>query len=134
MLSFLSFALQSHDHSLKSPGGIGGQCVDLANEYLRVCYGLPHVFLNAVDWQHVTIGGWGWTLNTPRNFPEATSLVVWGENARDGIGPFGHIAVVASADLAHILSFDQNWPAGARCSWVEHDYAGVVGWHTPPSH
>lgn len=133
MLSPLAFVVRSNGQRLTAPGGIGGTCVDLANEYLRLCYALPHVWLNAVDWQHVRLPGWRWVANTPTNFPPPNALVVWGPAASVVVGPFGHIALAIDADIMALVSFDQNWPEGHPCTFVDHVYDGVLGWHIPPS-
>lgn len=132
MISPFRFFLDVYRQRITATGGLGGTCVDLANEYLDRCYNLPHVWANAVDWQHVHLPGWGWTENTPRNFPPLDSLVVWGPAASVGIGDYGHIAIAIAADLTFAITFDQNWPEGSGCVYVEHTYDGVIGWHTPP--
>lgn len=127
----LSFTWAHVGQHITSVGGIGGECVDLANEWLAEAYGLPHIYRNAIDWRGVAIAGHTWVENTPTNYPSIGSIVVWGPNARWGIGPFGHIALCLSADAAHLVSFDQNWPTGAAASLHLHDYEGVLGWHQP---
>ncbi len=134
MISFLAFMNQSLGKTLTAPGGLGGRCVDLINVYLMLCFGLPHVWLNAVDWQHVSLAGWSWVPNGPSNYPLDRAIVVWGATPAHAIGTDGHIALSVDADASFLLTMDQNWPTGAPVQIVEHDYIGVLGWHTPPPH
>lgn len=112
-----------------APGGDGGQCVDLANLYLQLVLRLPLERLNAVDWRHVTLRGHRWVANAPTNSPSAGDIVVWGEDARVGTGPFGHIAIAVLASPLRLLSVDQNWPEGSPVALRWHNYDGVLGWH-----
>lgn len=113
------------------PGGAGGQCVDLANEYLQDVWKHAPQHRNAVDWAGIALPGMRWLANSPTNTPPAGSLVVWGPYAKEEIGGFGHIAIAVYAEVMELLTFDQNWPEGSPCSLVTHDYGGVLGWHRP---
>jgi hypothetical protein len=117
---------------VRASGGLGGECVDWSNLYIAECYGLPHVFRNAVDWSQIRLSGFTWVFNTPTNSPSAGSVVVWHAYPPLGIGLSGHVAVAVASDVMHLLSADQNWPEGAPVSLVVHTYAGIVGWHAPP--
>lgn len=128
----LSFTHRVYNETLTAPGGIGGECVDLANVVLSDVYHLSPVRRNAIDWQGVQLPGWRWTGNTPRNWPMIGSLVVWGPYAPLGIGQYGHIALLLDADINTFLSLDQNWIPGSPCTCVKHTYGGVLGWLTPP--
>ncbi len=127
----LAFVTKYRGHLITAPGGVGGQCVDLVNVYLLEALGGQPVRLNAVDWQHTQVPGFTWTPNTPTNTPPRGSLVVWRPYPPHGIGQYGHIALAIAADPTELLTFDQDWPTGAPCSLVSHDYGGVVGWHQP---
>ena len=132
MLSFLAFMNQSLGNTLTAKGGLGGRCVDLINVYIEICFGLPHVWLNAVDWQHVSLAGFTWVPNGPANYPRDGCIVVWGATPVHAIDSYGHIALAVDADDSFLLTMDQNWPTGAPVMIVEHDYIGVLGWHIPP--
>ena len=134
MLSLGEFCQQSYNRRVTSPGGLGGQCVDVPNSYLHLCYGQAHVFLNAADWAHTAIPGWTWVNNKPSNFPLPGAIVVWGPNSGHGIGTYGHVDIALWADALRLLGLDQDWPLGSLCTFVVHDYLGVLGWHTPPPH
>jgi hypothetical protein len=130
-VSPLSFAHTVIGRWVQAPGGIGGECVDLANLYLAACRGLGPVRRNAVDWATLTLPNMAWVANTPTNFPSVGSIVVWNEYTAEVIGLYGHIAVCMAADQFHMVTLDQNWPVGADVALVLHDYGGVLGWHTP---
>lgn len=129
MPRFLAFLRYTERRIVTTPGGIGGSCVDLCNEYLRWCYGEGHVWRNAVDWATIPLLGWGWVANSPANFPGCADIVVWGPCAAHGIGAAGHVAICIDADPMMLITWDQNWPAGAPAWYVEHDYQGILGWH-----
>lgn len=124
----LTFTVGVAGHYVQSPGGLGGECVDLANVYIIEQIGLPNQFLNAVDWQHVHLKGLTWVANGRDNFPSSGDIVVWNSYAPLGIGANGHIAVCVLADSNHLLSLDQNWPSGSTVTFVVHSYGGVAGW------
>lgn len=130
MLGVLEFAASFQGRRVTAPGGLGGQCVDLANLWLVAC-GYSPVRANAAVWATATLAGWRWTANTPTNFPGAGAIVVWrGDVPALGIGPYGHIAVAIEADQWTLVTVDQDWPPGAGVALVAHDYTGVAGWWT----
>lgn len=126
----LAFASRYLGQRITAVSGLGGECVDLANQWIAECCGLPHVFRNAVDWAQPSILDMRWTVNTPLNAPLPGSLMVWEAVPVLGIGPFGHIALVLAADNMTLLSFDQNWAGERVGALVIHSYAGVLGWQT----
>lgn len=128
-MSVLSFASGTLGHRVTSPGGLGGQCVDLVDLYLLQELGKPQVQLNAVDWVGIQIPGMEWVKNEPNNYPPIGAIVVWGRYAPHAIGVYGHVAVALVADGLYLVSLDQNWPEGAPVSLRMHDYGGVLGWH-----
>ena len=125
----LAFVQAHLNQRVTAPGGIGGQCVDLANLYMQDVLQQPLVRLNAVDWRTAKISGMVWTPNSPVNSPPPDSIVIWGPNAAAGTGQYGHIAIALAADSMTLLTFDQDWPYGAPCSLTLHTYDGVLGWH-----
>lgn len=130
----LTFAHEWLGKRITASGGDGGLCVDLANQWIAECCGLMHVFANAVDWAARPLPGLRWTPNMPLNAPLPGALVVWGEDAGGGTGPFGHIAMVLAADNLHLLTLDQHWLQGEIVAVNLHSYAGVLGWQTPFSY
>lgn len=115
---------------VQAPGGLGGQCVDLANLYLQLVRRVPLVRENAVDWRSAVINGFIWVDNEPLNYPSFGDLVVWGQDARVATGPDGHIAIAILASSNRLLSCDQNWPDRAPVSLTWHNYDGVLGWQS----
>jgi CHAP domain len=112
-----------------------GQCVALADEWLREGYAVGPVYANAVDWagpKLAALPGWLWVENGPTNYPAAGNVVVWKAYAGHGIGPYGHVAVCQAACAMVLLSVDQNWPTDAPVSLTLHDFAGVAGWWAAP--
>ncbi len=116
---------------LTAVGGDGGQCVDLANQWIAECCGLSHVYRNAIEWAGPGLERMRWTGNRPNNAPLPGALVVWQETPHLGIGVFGHIALVVGADEFALVTCDQNWSEGEICALNVHSYAGVLGWQTP---
>lgn len=117
-----------------APGGLGGQCVDLANQYGQEVFGFPHEWKNAIDWFGFDSAHWSWVKNDAGNaaqFPEAGDVVVWGPDAQVGTGPLGHIDIWLSGDGFQFHGFDQNWPVGSPAHVQWHSYEGVIGWAKP---
>jgi len=84
-------------------------------------YGANEVWDMASDEHYIKIP------NRPDNAPKLGDIVIWGKQ----IGPYGHIAIAKDGDLNTFVSFDQNWPIGSPCHFVEHNYYGVIGWLRP---
>jgi len=123
----LAFAMRYLGHQVQAPGGIGGECVDLANLYL-LALGHPHVYRNAADWAGMALPGFIWQANSPANYPASGDIAVWHSDGPEGIGANGHIAVVLVADSMQLLTLDQNWSVRVVTLQL-HSYAGVAGWH-----
>lgn len=122
------WAFTCMDRRVQSPGGIGGQCVDLVNMYLLDCLQLSEQRLDATDWRNVTLPRLSWVNNAPRNYPDLGDIVVWSPSSKAKIGPQGHIAICMAADVNRLLTLDQNWPEGSAVSLVWHSYVAVAGW------
>lgn len=65
--------------------------------------------------------------NSPTNSPLKGDIVFW------GYYPFvtglaGHVAMCSGAGLMNMITFDQNYPKGSFCRYVNHSYRGVMGW------
>ena len=68
--------------------------------------------------------------NGSYNSPSKGDIVFW------GYYPFvtgwaGHVGICSGAGSMNFISFDQNYPTGSFCKFVNHSYRGVVGWFTP---
>jgi hypothetical protein len=124
-------------------GAFGNQCVDLVQFYNQEVVGGPHlVGAGAKDiWDTYPKNTYDRIPNTPTGVPVMGDIMIWGIAA----GPFGHIAVVKSADVNNFTSFDQNWPQqGVQdgsgnfigtgvCHFQGHNYTSpaVLGWLHP---
>lgn len=122
-------------------GMYGNQCVDIINFYQRDVIqgewiGTP-VTGGARDWfenypnSKVTQKYYERITNDksdPNQLPQKGDVIVWGANASN---KYGHIAIVKSADSSGFTSFDQNWPLGSPCHFVNHNWTGVLGWLRP---
>lgn len=128
MDSLLYFIAAHLGRRVTSPGGLGGECVDLIELWLRAL-GVPTIAGNAVDlWGDAAQRDFIHILNGPTNAPQAGDVVVWHRAPSVGIGPFGHCAVCVLADSMRLLTLDQNWPNGSPVALVLHPYDGVTGW------
>jgi hypothetical protein len=98
-----------------------------------VARGYAEVRANAVDWAGpARVAGWHWVANTPNNYPAPGDVVVWRANvAQLGIGSYGHVAVVVSADQFALVVLQQDWPVGAPVALGAQSYVGVAGWQSP---
>jgi hypothetical protein len=123
----LAFAHKYLGQTITARGGLGGECVDLADQWIAEAYGLAHVYKNAIDWASPSIPGLAWTGNQPLNAPRWGALVVFGPSTTIGTGADGHIALVLAADTMTILTADQNW-GGRLVTLNLHPYTAVLGW------
>jgi CHAP domain len=129
-MTVLEFVHRRLGTFITAPGGVGGECVDLANQFLMDMYGEAHIYQNAVDWAGLRLNLSRWVPNGPVNAPRAGDLAVWGQNVQAGTGVNGHIALVLAANSMWLLTLDQNWPTGAPCELHLHPYDGVLGWQS----
>lgn len=129
-MTLLDFAASYVGRVVTAPGGLGGQCVDLANLYITEVLGKAPVRANAKDWPAFASSMY-WVPNGPSNAPSPGALVVWRPKPGVQIDPNGHIALALMADAMHLITLDQNWPDGAPVSLVLHSYRGVAGWLLP---
>jgi CHAP domain len=125
LLEFIAARIGKH---VQSVGGVGGQCVDLVEQW-AIHLGAATIPGNAVDlWANAAPTQWIRNPNSPINYPFAGNIVVWHPRDSVGIGPAGHTAIAVYADATWLLTFDQNWPTGSPCNLVLHTYTGVTGW------
>lgn len=141
-LSFDEFINKWTGRGIDFDGYYGDQCMDLMHQYHVEVLGITDgrtlakptakevftqfdsVFNNALFERIV---------NTPDNVPQKGDIVIWGEPygiyVKDGQPAYaGHIAIFLDGDVNQFRSFDQNWPTGAKCGLVQHNYSGVLGW------
>ncbi len=112
-------------HSFSS--GAKNQCVDLANQYIVECLGLPAIIgTNAQDFPTKRGNNFEWIVNTPDGLPKAGDLMIF--KSADKVG---HISIFVEGNLSLFRSFDQNYPTGSPCKIVQHNYRNVLGWLRP---
>lgn len=127
-MNLQDFIAKYEGKGIDEDGGYGFQCVDLVNQYVKEVLRLSRWSGNAVDkWTNYPKGDYDRFDNTPSAVPLPGDIIIWGK----GAGPYGHIAVVVSANVNNFVSFDQNWPLGSVCRKVTHTYGNVLGWLRP---
>lgn len=116
------------------------QCLDLMRQYIKDVWGLdPYVIPRSVNaasaWYNAKTNSKILKIpNTPNGVPQKGDLIFF-EYHPFLYGTDGHVAVVDSADLYIVKSFDQNYPKGKPCQIVQHGknrilhgYRGCLGW------
>lgn len=107
--------------------GAKNQCVDLANQYIVECLGLPAIIgTNAQDFPSKAGSNYDYILNTPTGVPSKGDLVIFKSSDK-----VGHISIFLEGDANNFISFDQNVPIGSPCKKVAHSYINVLGWLHP---
>jgi len=108
----------------------GAQCSDLAQQYNKEMYGGPFLTGEAAAdlWETYPVDYYERVLNTPDAVPTPGDMMIWKKTTSL---PWGHVGICVEGDLNRFKSFDQNWPTGAPCSLVEHNYTGVIGFLRP---
>lgn len=129
MISFAAFvATRLYDY-VTVDRGAGRQCVDLVEDYVASCHGLPHIPGNAIDlYANADHALYIKVMNTPNNYPAQGDVVIWSQTPALSIGPYGHCAVAIAADVNHLVTLDQDYPLMSRVDVVAHSYVGVYGW------
>jgi hypothetical protein len=115
-------------------GAYGDQCMDLMHQYCVEVLGLTDGRILAAPaakdvWNTNVFGKDKFDAfqNTPTGVPQKGDIILFGTE----IGAYGHVAIVISADVNNIVSFDQNWNGHSYCEKVTHKYGGsqgVLGW------
>jgi len=107
--------------------GAVNQCVDLCNQYIVECLGLPAIIgTNAQDFPSKAGSNYDYILNTPTGIPSKGDLVIF--KSADNVG---HISIFIEGTATKFTSFDQNYPTGSPCKQVGHYYTNVLGWMKP---
>lgn len=131
MSKLLTFIREHLGRRVTSPGGLGGECVDLVELWL-LALNHPTVPGNATDlWGNAPTSAYELVANGPANFPQPGDVIVWHRMPAVGIGSPGHTAICVAGDAMTLLTLDQNWPSGAYTALVVHTYQGVTGWLHP---
>jgi hypothetical protein len=131
-MTYLEFFNKWNGKTTDVDGAFGAQCMDLMHQYLMDCFSMDKNALAApaaVDvflrFPNVPQGAqFTKTNNTWYNVPKQGDVIFWGTK----IGPYGHVAIVNTANVLNFSSFDQNWGPDRNCRLVNHNYTGVLGW------
>lgn len=113
-------------------GYYGGQCVDLARQYIDEVLELNQPrgvrgacnFWDNFDSDQNLNGQFEKIKNTLPFIPQAGDIMIWDCSVGGG---YGHISIVTEADINKFTSFDQNWRALNVCELTKHDYKNVLG-------
>jgi hypothetical protein len=133
-MNFKDFISKYKNKKVDFDGAYGGQCVDLFNQYLVDCLGIP----NPIQMFPVASAYQIWDYangnnkferiaNDPNAIPQEGDIIIWGK----GLGPHGHVAIYINGDVMKFVSFDQNWNNIQKCIEVTHNYDDVIGWLRP---
>jgi cell wall-associated NlpC family hydrolase len=111
----------------------GCQCVDLMRQWISEGLGLDAYSVPRADYaknifkSFISSASWTKIINTPTGVPTKGDLVFWNW-CWPVTGIAGHVAIFSAGDTNKFISFDQNYPTGSTCRYVNHDYRGVMGW------
>lgn len=116
-------------------GSYGAQCVDLFRFYIRdvMTTPQPNGVTGAADfWANYATDPnlnqyFNKISNTPDGLPSQGDVVIWNKK----YGPFGHIAVVDSADINSVTCLSQNDPTGQPTILKTYKYTNIYGWLQP---
>jgi hypothetical protein len=131
-MNLKQFIEKYQNKSVDFDGAYSAQCVDLFNQYLVDVLKIenPIQMFPVMSAFQIYDRAEGNELflqvkNDPMAIPRPGDIMIWGKSAKL---PHGHVGIFISGDVMKFKSFDQNWPLGALCGPVEHDYNGVIGW------
>ena len=130
-MTFNEFITKYNGKGLDWDGAYGFQCTDLyryyCHEVLRVPQSPPVVGAKDI-WNTYLKDHFTRIENTPEGVPQAGDVMIWGSQ----YGPYGHVAVVTSANVNSFTCFSQNDPVGTLCQLRNYkNYRGVLGWLHP---
>lgn len=130
MITLQQFVDKYNGKLVDFDGKYSGQCVDLYRQYVKEVLELPQTppVVGAKDiWTGVT-NGFEKIANTPTGVPSVGDIMIWGSK----YGPYGHVAIVTSADINRFTCFSQNDPSGTLCGYKNYlTYGPTLGWLHP---
>lgn len=130
-MSFQEFLEKWNGKYVDYDGAYGGQCVDLARQYIWEVLNFPASSIKPVvgakDMYEkydslVDKNYFDRIPNTPTGLPVEGDIILWGNST------YGHVAIYVEGDVNKFRSFDQNYPTGTPCHIQEHTYKNVLGW------
>lgn len=110
-----------------------GQCKILFNQYNKDVVGGKRIYGNAKDlWNVYDTAKYTKIKNTLTFVPKTGDVMIWGAWKEN---PYGHVAIVDSANVFWFTSFEQNWPVGSVAHLQKHNYVSppVLGVLRPKS-
>lgn len=114
---------------IDTDGYYGAQCKDFVNAYTQENWGITFPG-NACDLIYANMpNGWQKIQNYDAFIPKPGDIAVWGGW---GSNPYGHTAVIISANYYTFDSVDQNWvnssSNGSAAAYVTHNYTSPKFW------
>jgi len=100
----------------------GAQCKDVFSAYNKEVVGNPNYIYG--DAKDMLVNGEASGVYVKVDTPQLGDVVIWGTQ----MGQWGHIAIFKSGTKSSFVSFDQNYPLGSNCHFVNHTSRGVIGY------
>ncbi len=135
VMTYTQFKQKYLNKHVDFDGRYSGQCVDLFRFYIRevMTTQQPKGVAGAADFwtnydtdpnlnQHFTK-----ISNSPTGVPKQGDVVIWSKR----YGPWGHIALVDSADVNGLTCLSQNDPTGQPTILKKYTYSNIYGWLQP---
>lgn len=133
-MTFDEFKIKWTGKGIDFDGAYGDQCMDLMHQYCVEVLGITDGRVLAAPaakdvWSTNVFGKDKFEIipNSPTGVPQKGDIILFGTE----VGPYGHVAIVDSADVNIVKSFDQNWSGHQYCETISHKYGGsqgVLGW------
>jgi len=133
-----------NDHNgkyLTTTPKLGPQCVALIRYYCEEVLGLSKWTLPCATYAYQIfdkfpdVGDCNFTKirNTPTGVPKRGDII-FSRKIVNGKIKWQHVSIFSDGDVNKYISFDQNWPKGRFCCFVNHNYEGVIGWLHPKTY
>jgi hypothetical protein len=138
MQTLQKFIDEKNGKYLDYDGMYGPQCVDLIRYYLRDVLGQSPYAISAAKYAYQMFekmpeegdDTFIKIYNSPKNWPVAGDIVFIKITVL-GFIYIQHVCLATGGNLKNYISFDQNWPKGKPCMYVNHNYRGCLGWLRP---
>ena len=124
-----NWALNRIGQSIDTDGLYGAQCKDFVNAFTQENFGVTFPGnANALIYTALP-AGWQRIANTPDFLPQPGDIALWDSWSGN---PYGHTAIIVSANLNTFVSVDQNWinssNNGSPAAKVTHNYTNPKFW------
>lgn len=131
MITLDQFVQKYTGKGIDYDGYAGFQCQDLYRQYVQEVLGFPQSpgVVGAKDnWDSYLQDYYDRIPNTPDGVPEPGDIMIWGSK----YGPYGHVAIVLSANSSSFTCFSQNDPTGSLCVKKKYTaWSTLLGWLHP---